>query len=180
GLLHPQVHAVLVAVDGKVWIGTSRGLDLFDPASGMLRHFRRHAGDTGGLAGDIVRALWQDHQGTLRVGSHGGLNRVALEGGQPRFPRPRLHALGKQSLPVGFSLAGDNSGAIWLGTNRGLMRYTPGAGGSRGSLSAFGLADGLQDLEFNGGAAPRLRDGRLAFGGVGGLNVFDPARIRAD
>src|SRR5690606_27207747 len=82
GLSHPQVHAVLVAVDGKVWIGTSRGLDLFDPASGMLRHFRRHAGSTDGLAGDIVRALWEDHQGTLWVGSHGGLNRVALEGGQ--------------------------------------------------------------------------------------------------
>ncbi|WP_220433188.1 EAL domain-containing protein [Cognatiluteimonas lumbrici] len=180
GLSHPQVHAVLVAVDGKVWIGTSRGLDLFDPASGMLRHFRRHAGSTDGLAGDIVRALWEDHQGTLWVGSHGGLNRVALEGGQPRFTQPLLPALANESLPVVFSLAGDNNGALWLGTNRGLMRYTPGAGGSPGSLSAFGLADGLQDLEFNGGAAARLRDGRLAFGGVGGLNVFDPARIRAD
>ena len=178
GLSHPQVHALLVGDDGMVWIGTSRGLDRFDPDSGMLRHFRRHAGSADALAGDIVRALWQDPDGTLWVGSHGGLNRVTAEAGQVRFGQPLLDALGDASLPVVFSLVGDDAGAIWMGTNRGLMRYLPGDGAGKGKLRAFGQADGLQDLEFNGGAVARLAGGRLAFGGVGGLNVFDPAGIR--
>jgi diguanylate cyclase (GGDEF)-like protein/PAS domain S-box-containing protein len=178
GLSHPQVHALLVAGDGMVWIGTSRGLDRFDPASGRLRHFRRRTGSADGLAGDIVRALWQDSSGTLWVGSHGGLNRVTMAGDDVRFDQPLLQVLGSDSLPVVFSLAGDAAGAIWMGTNRGLMRYAPAAGGAPGSLRTFGLSDGLQDLEFNGGAVARLAGGGLAFGGVGGVNVFDPARVR--
>src|SRR5690606_1036839 len=62
--------------------------------------------------------------------------------------------------------------------NRGLMRYTPGSGGAAGRLRAFGLSDGLQDLEFNGGAVARLGNGDLAFGGLGGVNVFDPASFQ--
>jgi len=178
GLSHPQIHALLVANDGMVWIGTSRGLDRFDPATGRLRHFRRRAGGTQGLAGDMVRALWQGPAGNIWVGSHGGLNRVTQHGGDVHFVQPLLEVLATESLPVVFSLAGDAAGAIWMGTNRGLMRYVPGSGPDPGSLRTFGLSDGLQDLEFNGGAVAALADGRLAFGGVGGVNVFDPARVR--
>src|SRR5690606_11055281 len=147
GLSHPQVHALLEATDGTVWIGTSRGLDRFDPATGMLTHYRRQAGGTDALAGDMVRGLWQQHPGVLWVGSHGGLNRIMVNGDHVRFDQPLLQVLGRASLPVVFSLAGDDSGSIWLGTNRGLMRYTPGADGAAGRLQAFGLSDGLQDLE---------------------------------
>jgi diguanylate cyclase (GGDEF)-like protein/PAS domain S-box-containing protein len=179
GLAHPQVHALLVADDGKVWIGTSRGLDRFDPRSGKLRHFRRQPTGDHSLAGDLVRALWQDRDGTLWAGSHGGLNRIRVDRNDAvRFTQPLLAVLAGEPLPVVFSLAGDASGAIWMGTNRGLMRYIPeGHGPHAGTLRRYGLADGLQDLEFNGGAVATLDGGQLAFGGVSGLNVFDPARI---
>src|SRR5690606_12182169 len=103
------------------------------------------------------------------------LNRVLVSGDQVRFDQPLLPVLGDASLPVVFSLAGDDNGAIWLGTNRGIMRYTPGSEGSAGHLQSFGLSDGLQGLEFNGGAVARLSGGELAFGGLGGVNLFDPA-----
>ena len=45
-----------------------------------------------------------------------------------------------------------------------------------GSQIRFGMEAGLQDLEFNGHAAAMLRDGQLAFGGIRGLNLIDPAR----
>jgi diguanylate cyclase (GGDEF)-like protein/PAS domain S-box-containing protein len=173
GLSHPSVHAVLVDRAGRVWIGTGHGLDVLDPVSGRLRHFRQQPqGD--GLAGNLVRALWQGPDGTLWVGSHGGLNRVVVAAdGSVRFDQPLLPQLIGQALPVVFSVIGDTGGDIWMGTDQGLQRFTPGSG----ALRRYGMADGLQDVEFNGGAAATLQDGRLAFGGVSGVNLFDPARV---
>ncbi|HEX2594838.1 MAG TPA: diguanylate cyclase, partial [Luteimonas sp.] len=173
GLSSAMVHAVLVDHAGRVWIGTGHGLDVLDPGSGRLRHFLQpDRGD--GLAGNLVRALWQGADGAIWVGSHGGLNRVDVASdGSVRFGQPLLASLVGRPLPVVYSLAGDAAGNLWMGTDRGLLRYSP----DRRRLREFGLSDGLQDLEFNGGAAAVLDDGRLAFGGVSGLNLFDPSRI---
>src|SRR5207342_2684272 len=144
------------------------------PRSGRLRHFQQQPEQPDGLAGNLVRALWQGPDGAIWVGSHGGLNRIDIDaGGVPHFHQPLSVALQGQALPVVFSLSGDSGNDIWMGTDRGLLRYTP----RTGALHSYVLTDGLQDLEFNGGAAAALGDGRLAFGGVSGVNVFDPARI---
>jgi diguanylate cyclase (GGDEF)-like protein/PAS domain S-box-containing protein len=169
GLAHPTVHALLVARDGQVWMGTGHGLDVFDPHTGRLRHFHQQA-DGAGLANNLVRALWQGPDGIIWVGSHGGLNRVDSRGGPVRMSQPLAHALAGDAPPVVFSIAADMIGRLWMGTDRGLLRFDP----RTRALRQFGLADGLQDLEFNGGAAAALRDGRLAFGGVNGVNLFDP------
>lgn len=174
GLAHPQVHALLVDRAGRVWIGTGHGLDLLDPRSGQLRHFQQQADRSDGLASNLVRALWQGPDGAIWVGSHGGLNRVDVDtNGSLHFGQPLAAALKGQPLPVVFSLLGDAGNDLWLGTDRGLLRYTPRSG----TLRRYGPTDGLQDLEFNGGAAAALADGQLAFGGVNGVNLFDPARI---
>ncbi|WP_159016520.1 EAL domain-containing protein [Cognatiluteimonas profundi] len=171
GLAHPTVHALLVDAMGRVWIGTGHGLDRLDPRTGRLSHFQQQADGTG-LAGNLVRALWQDANGTIWVGSHGGLNRIDDPDGVVRFTQPLETAMAGQPMPLVFSLVADTAGSLWLGTDRGLLRFNPRSG----ALRQYGLSDGLQDLEFNGGAAAMLRDGRLAFGGVNGLNVFDPAQ----
>ena len=169
GLAHPTVHALLVDRSGQVWIGTGHGLDLFDPRNGRLRHFHQQA-DGAGLAGNLVRALWQGPDGVVWVGSHGGLNRVDARSGVVRMSQPLVHDFARDVSPVVFSIAADTTGRLWMGTDRGLLRFDP----RTETLRQFGLADGLQDLEFNGGAAAVLRDGRLAFGGVNGVNLFDP------
>jgi diguanylate cyclase (GGDEF)-like protein/PAS domain S-box-containing protein len=174
GLSSPMVHALLVDRTGLVWIGTGHGLDVLDPRTGRLRHFLQPASGGGGLAGNLVRALWQGPDGAVWIGSHGGLNRVDIAGdGSLHFSQPLLASLVGQPLPVVFSLVGDGAGDVWMGTDRGLLRYAP----DRRRLREYGLSDGLQDLEFNGGAVAALSDGRLAFGGVSGLNLFDPTRI---
>ncbi|MDB6164849.1 MAG: hypothetical protein JWL98_2281 [Xanthomonadaceae bacterium] len=172
GLSHPTVHALLVDRSGRVWIGTGHGLDVLDPRTGQLRHLHQQPRGEG-LAGNLVRALWQGADGAIWVGSHGGLNRVDVSAdGAIRITQPLATALEGQSLPVIFSVLGDTGGNLWMGSDRGLLRFSP----RDGLLRQYGLSDGLQDLEFNGGAAAVLSGGRLAFGGVNGLNVFDPAR----
>lgn len=173
-LSHPTVHAMLEDRRGRIWFGTGDGLDLLDPATGKLRHFRHATHAPGSLPGNLVRALWQDADGAIWVGTHAGLSRVIeAPNGTIGFAHPLAEALGDRPVPVVYTIAEQSAGLLWLGTDSGLLRFDTRTGQYR----FYGLADGVQDLEFNGGAVAVLADGRLAFGGVRGLNLFDPRRI---
>jgi diguanylate cyclase (GGDEF)-like protein/PAS domain S-box-containing protein len=173
GLSHAAVHAVLVDLRGRVWIGTSDGLDLLDPTSNRLRHFRQDPGQVDSISGNLVRTLLQARDGTIWIGTHAGLNQVSESAeGRIRFLHPLHDALG-DGEPMVYSLRQASDGTLWLGTDRGLVRFNPATGRSR----RFGRLDGLQDAEFNGSASAVLDDGRLAFGGLQGVNVFDPHAV---
>ncbi len=169
-----SVFALFEDRQGRVWAGTLDGLRLIDPASGHVRAFRYVPGDPRSLSNNIVRSLLEDHDGRLWVGTHGGLDRLDTLGEtSARFTRwTREEGLPDDTV---YALLEDPLGRVWLSTNRGLTWYDR-ASGTFHTLSA---GDGLQDLEFNGGAALRLRDGRMAFGGLRGFNLFPPAKITA-
>ena len=170
---HPNVHSLLVDRRGRVWFGTGDGLDVLDPADGRMRHFRHDADGRDSLPSNVVRALLEDAAGRIWVGTHAGLSEaVATAGGGLAFRRPLDAALPEHHALIAFSLGEAPRGTLWAGTDAGLLRYRPGSGDAR----LFGLGDGLQDLEFNGGSVGRLVDGRIAFGGVRGLNLVDPRR----
>lgn len=63
--------------------------------------------------------------------------------------------------------SGDN---LWLGTQYGLCRFNM----VTKEVHNYYESDGLSDNEFNRKAALKARDGRLYFGGLNGINVFDP------
>jgi diguanylate cyclase (GGDEF)-like protein/PAS domain S-box-containing protein len=173
-LSHPAVHAMLEDRRGRIWLGTGDGLDLLDPANGQLRHFRHGLHAPGSLPGNLVRALWQAADGNIWIGTHAGLSRVIeTAGGNVAFAHPLAEALHDRPVPVVFSIVERPAGTLWLGTDNGITRFRTASGAYR----TYGLADGLQDLEFNGAAAALLSDGRVALGGVRGLNLFDPRRI---
>ena len=168
------VHAIHIDRRNRVWVGTSDGLQVIEPGSGRLRTFRHAPDAPDSLAGNLVRAIHEAGDGTLWIGMHSGLSRVRETGDTIRFDHPLAAALGARPAPVVFSIAESPPGLLWLGTDSGLVRFDPAHALVRG----YGLDDGLQDLEFNGGAALRLRDGRLLFGGVRGLNLFDPHGVQ--
>ncbi len=173
GLSHAAVHAVLVDRKGRVWIGTSDGLDLLDPVQNRLRHFRQDSQHADSLSGNLVRSLLEAGDGTIWIGTHGGLNQVREDAdGRIRFAHPLHDSLG-DGEPMIYSLRQSSDGALWLGTDRGLLRFNPATRRSR----RFTRLDGLQDAEFNGSASTVLSDGRLAFGGLQGVNVFDPHAV---
>jgi len=70
----PSDHAPALAEDeqGRVWIGTGRGLARFEPESRALRCF----GTADGLAGETVNDLLCDEDGALWAACAGGLSRL--------------------------------------------------------------------------------------------------------
>ncbi len=104
----------------------------------------------------------------------GGLNRLDKTTGD------FFHLTTKDGLPndVVYGILADGADHIWGSTNRGIFCLLRNKNNKNAwSFRNFSKADGLQDDEFNTGAYAKLPDGRLAFGGVNGLNVFNPKEI---
>jgi len=164
------ISAMLRDSAGQLWLGLDQGLIRFDPATRKQRLFRRTPGRTDCLSYDRVLSLGEHPAGIIWVGTATGLNRYDPASGTFR------QYLEKDGLTDTFvvGIVPESSGALWLATRSGLVRFTP----STGQFVPFGdVADGLQGEEFNTGACAACADGRLLFGGIHGLNVFDPAAV---
>lgn len=177
-LSHDSVIELYRDRKGMLWVGTLDGLDRLDPGTGRLTRMPRAGSGPGAPAGDVVRGVVETSDGSLWFASHGGLSRLAPD--QRDAEAPAFERLTpREGLPARMIydlLPAPDERTLWLATNRGLVRMDL----ATREFRRYGIEDGLQGLEYNGGAALTLADGRLAFGGVAGLNVFDPSARRAE
>jgi signal transduction histidine kinase/ligand-binding sensor domain-containing protein/CheY-like chemotaxis protein len=166
------ITAVSEAAGGDLWLGTfAEGLNRFDPATGRADVFRRDPDDSSSLPNDTILALHHDTQGRLWIGTGGGLT---LRDAAGRFKTyGESEGLPNETI---YAILEDDQGDLWLSTGRGLSRFDP----QRQTFTNFKLADGLQSMEFNQGAAFKGAGGEMYFGGINGFNVFHPAAVRAN
>jgi diguanylate cyclase (GGDEF)-like protein/PAS domain S-box-containing protein len=165
-LSHDMVLAMHRDRGSRLWIGTLDGLNLMHP-DGRIQRVMHDAADPFSISGNLVRSIHEDLSGGIWIGTHSGLNRLESElNGVLRFSQFTTQT-GLPSATI-YGIEEDARGRLWLSTNRGLSRLDP----ATRHLQAYGLRDGLQGLEFNGGAELRLASGELVFGGLNGLNIF--------
>ncbi len=162
---------------GTLWVGTDGGgLNRRDPRTGVFTAYRHDPADSTTLSSDHAWLVSEGPTGDLWIGTMGGgFNRwraADRAAGRAVFTRYTK----RDGLPsdVIYGMAWDDAGRLWLSTNRGLVRFDPRAE----SFKAFDPSHGLQDYEFNFGAALRASDGRLLFGGINGFNAFQPSALR--
>ncbi len=168
-------YTVFPEADGTVWVSIwGRGADRVDPARGVVEHVQNDATRSGSLSQNNVTEFARDRSGRLWLGTYGGgLNRY--------IPGPRGASFRHVGVAAGlpdetvYTITLDRAGALWATTNRGIARVDP----VTEQTTAFGIEDGLQGDEFNGGAALALPDGRILAGGIAGFNRFDPAHVTA-
>ncbi|MEP7171293.1 MAG: histidine kinase dimerization/phospho-acceptor domain-containing protein, partial [Bacteroidota bacterium] len=164
------VFTIAEDAEGNIWAGAVNGLNCFNRSSKKWIHYTNIPGDEHSIHGNEVRSFVFDKKGNLWVGTNGGgLNRYNKS--ENNF----THFTMVNGLPndAVYSILCDNSGMLWLGTNRGLCRFNP----ENYSCTNFTLKDGIQNYEFNTGAAIKLKNGTLLFGGVDGYNSIHPGKI---
>jgi signal transduction histidine kinase/ligand-binding sensor domain-containing protein len=115
GLPSSDIRSVLSGHDGRLWMGTAKGLASWK--DGKLTHYTE-------LAGQDVITLFEDREGTVWAGGWavpaGRL--CAIQGG-------RAECYGEDgSFGHGVhSFNEDSEGHLWTGTDTGLWRWKPGA-----------------------------------------------------
>lgn len=175
GLAGRSVYSLAEDADGTILVGLwDGGLNRLDPASGSVRRYPAGTEEPDATSDVAVYCIRRDRKGRIWIGTGAGLDRLdRTEGGEVvvRVPLGRL-----RRRPSIFGVEEDAAGNLWLSTESGLLTYDPESGSTR----CWTAADGLQDDHFSPGASLALPDGRLAFGGSGGFNLFDPARLAAD
>ena len=169
---YPFTSAIVDDSVGNLWIGTMAGLYRFDPVREEWKSYVHQDDDTASLPVNMVFSLYMDAQlpGTLWVGTNGGgLVRFDCATGKGTAFTTRT------GLPndVIYGILPDNKGYIWMSTNQGIARMNK----VTAEVRTFTVKDGLQSNEFNRYASCVLSDGNLVFGGMNGLNIFDPDEI---
>ncbi|HXG93127.1 MAG TPA: two-component regulator propeller domain-containing protein [Blastocatellia bacterium] len=86
GLSSDDVRAVTEDRWGRIYLGTGRGIDRLDPATGHIRHY---TANEGALLGDVNAAL-QDSDGALWFSFATGLVRLVPEADLQPIPPPVL------------------------------------------------------------------------------------------
>jgi signal transduction histidine kinase/streptogramin lyase len=150
------VSALLVDRHDNLWVAGSLGL-IERTAAGVLRRF----GQREGLPDAFVRAVLEDHDGNLWIGTNGGMARLDGE---------RFVTAAGASAPAGSDvdlvrcLLEDREGNLWVGANNGLARLRDDA------FTVYGIPEGLPSDEPN--AVLQDRSGRVWVGFHEGGLVF--------
>jgi signal transduction histidine kinase/DNA-binding response OmpR family regulator/ligand-binding sensor domain-containing protein len=173
-------------ISGVFWIGTPDGfvrLNFTDSSSAppQIKWYYNNSNNRNSLNYNHASCFMDDPAEPGRYlwicTKGGGLNRLDKTTGV------FLHLTTKEGLPddVVYGIVADDAGNIWGSTNKGIFCMQPVKNNDRVNwiFRAFTKANGLQDDEFNTGAFKKLSNGNLAFGGVNGLNIFNPKEILA-
>jgi signal transduction histidine kinase/DNA-binding response OmpR family regulator/streptogramin lyase len=161
-----------------LWASTrNAGLLKLRPTADSLHLLRQFAYNAqlpaSGLRVNYVWPLLLAKNGDLWLGTiGGGLHQLRTNAQGRDEVQPYGRYLPESDVE---SLLADEAGHLWIG-GTGLYRFTPA---TRRYLR-YDVADGLQSNAFKIGAAARGADGTLYFGGINGINYFQPWAIQAN
>ncbi|MBK0384062.1 response regulator [Pedobacter sp. SD-b] len=160
---------------GVAWLGSrDKGLlkvSFKDLSKISVTKYEFDPKDSTSLGSNYVWPILRSSKGDLWVGALGaGLNKLIINGKKEGFKRYTE----KDGLPDNDieSILEDNAGNLWLG-GKGLTKFNP----QKQTFFVYDVKDGLQSNSFKIGAAFKNKRGILYFGGINGLNYFNPALI---
>lgn len=115
---------ILEDTTGDLWIGTrGGGLNHFKKNNNCFFAYQNLPDDLSSLSNNSINCLYKDTQGQLWIGTNGGgLNKLDAASGKfshyqnnNKFPRHNIV----------YSIAGDSSGNLWIGTPEGIVYFDP-------------------------------------------------------
>lgn len=179
GLSNNDVRILHEDSKGNLWVGTVAGLN-------------RISGDSvvsftaiPGLSSHYFRSIHESEDGTLWFGTYGG-GIVRLKNGHFSVITTREGLFDN----IVSHIVEDRFGYFWMGCNRGIFRVSRQmldrvADGEIQTVpvQSFGKADGLNNVETNGGFQPNVilaQDGRIFFPTMGGVAVVNPRDLQTN
>lgn len=157
---------------GEYWAGTlDSGIYVLNENLKIIKHFKAGGRKANSLSGSSIKSFLKAGN-SIYIATTNGLS----------LYRPQSNDFENYDERDGFANAffygvlSDDNGNLWLSHNKGLSRFTP----SNKKVVNYSINDGLQSAEFNTGAYFKDYEGKLYFGGIGGVTVFHPDSIRTE
>ena len=172
-LQNERVSCLLVDSKKRLWIGTYKGLHLYQPATDQFDVFVQTDEYKNSLSNNTILCLAEDKFGNIWAGTQYGLNKIS------GFDGSKLNVVSyttKEGLPSDYihAVVPDEKGNIWASTNKGIIRYNQ----TNNSFAVFDKRDGVQSIVFSENASCKDASGRFFFGGLEGLTYFFPDSIQ--
>src|SRR5690606_27999444 len=155
-----------------LWVGARPGgLARLDRKNGRFAPLAALLEDANdGAVPRTVTTITQSRRGELWVGTQGGgLVRLTPSGSGRYRLASYTHKQGLAAQAIG-SIIEDARGALWISTTLGVSRLDPGSG----RIGNFSARSGALVEVYFVDAGTALADGRIVFGGLRGLTLFDP------
>jgi ligand-binding sensor domain-containing protein len=156
-----------------LWIATAGDLLRLNTATRQLERIPVDPADREGLTAS-VSSLRVDREARVWATTYGG--GVCVLDHRDASGRPRFHRI-LDGLPnrTTDTVLEASDGSIWASTDNGLASIDP----RTYAATPLGAADGVAITDYYSGSGYASPDGRVLFGGVGGLTMVEPSRIHA-
>lgn len=165
-------------INSDMWAGTMNGglNRIIKQTDGSLQFVRymHNKHDEKSLSGNYVHMIYRANNGVLWVCTQEGLHKMVedVENNKAGFIK-YSEANGLNGSNVKSILEDENEN-LWLGTNKGISRFTP----ATEQFVNFDLSDGILNNEYVEHACFKNEKGKMYFGGVNGITAFFPDRIK--
>lgn len=118
-----DVRALTIGPEGKIWIGCFSGLNILDPATGMIQTYKQLPGEERSLGGGSVRSVFFDSRGSAWIGTYyDGVSYFNSEAYRFTHHFPVLGGMGLNH-PVVSSFWEDEEKNLWIGTEGGGITF---------------------------------------------------------
>ncbi|MCX7549414.1 ligand-binding sensor domain-containing protein [Xanthomarina sp. F2636L] len=158
----------LVDNQGNIWLGTDEGVYKIAEDKSVTRY---HENDQTNreITSNRIFSIKEDNDNNIWIGTSTGLTKLDVNTNTTTLYRKQ------KGLPNDFIYTIlINNQDIWVSTNYGLSVLNT----ITNSFTNYTASDGLQNNEFNGKAALKDDFGNFYFGGISGINVFNPNKIK--
>ena len=111
-----RLECVYADTKGNIWTGSfQNGLERFDPETETFTHFQHSNSDPSSIRSDSVRAILEDNDGILWVGTANGLDRLEIKTGKFTHIDNKSEDGLTLSREHVRTLYKDKEGTIWIG-----------------------------------------------------------------
>jgi len=124
GLPSNNINKIFEDRSNRFWVGTKRGLALFDRTTGKSRVYKPDPKNLRSLPGEYIFAIYEMRDSSVWLGTENGI--CKFNPSSDDFTRYSMSAIGEPAMV----LCEDKAGSLWIGTDGdGLVRMNPQTGG---------------------------------------------------
>ena len=155
---------------GNIWLGTDQGVYKISK-SGKIQRYHKQDVINHRLSCDRIFSIKEDLDGNIWFGTSVGLTKLDVKSNNTTLYYKQ------EGLPNDFiySVLIAKNNDVWVSTNSGISVLNS----TNLTFKNYSVDDGLQSNEFNGKSGYKDDYGNFYFGGISGINIFKPDKVKA-